>query len=83
MRYTKWDIISDIWENFTHLAEYNVQQNTKLQALEYMRKPEHKLSVNDRRKLRAKTRKIKNHTIKYEKADCYRLTRQIQAVINL
>jgi hypothetical protein len=82
MRYTKWDIVTDIWENFAHLTQ-DPQHNTKLQALVYMRKPEHKLSVSDRRKLRAKTRKIKNHTIKYVKADCYKLTQQIRAVINL
>lgn len=82
MRCTKWDIVSDIWENFTHLTKDN-QYNTKLQALVYMRKPEYKMTLSDKRKLRAKARKIKNHTVKYVKADCYKLTKQMQAVINL
>lgn len=82
MRYTTWDQIIDIWENYRYLTEYH-PQFTKLQALEYMRKPLHKLNSSERRKYRAKARKLKNHTIKYEKAHCYQLSRHLQAVINL
>lgn len=86
MRYSDtlhdWELIHAIWEEYRHLIEPVTPYDFKRRAVIYMGKRNKKLSSTDLRRLRAKARKMKNSTIKTEKALGRELAKQLQWAYN-